>query len=109
VAHEFGLACWRPERRKVTGVGDTVAFTVASLPATTQLSKMAQCDMVNGLRHGATAVNGASSGDGRLAFKLIRSEDLFTPRRYPGTSEHESHRRRQSRRKVTGGDIPRTC
>ena len=44
-----------------------MAFTVASLPATTQLSKTAQCNVVNGLRRGATAVNGASSGDGRLA------------------------------------------
>jgi hypothetical protein len=29
--------------------------------------------------------------------KLIRGEDLFTPRRYPSTSGHESHRRRESR------------
>jgi hypothetical protein len=61
------MARWRPKRRKVTGAGDTVAFTVASLPATTQLSKIAQCDVVNGLRRGATTVNGASSGDGHLA------------------------------------------
>ena len=61
------MARWRPERRKVTGAGNTVAFTVASLPATTQLSKMAQCDVVNGLRHGATTVNGTSFCDGRLA------------------------------------------
>jgi hypothetical protein len=30
--------------------------------------------------------------------KLIRGEDLFTPRRYSGTSEHESPRRCESRR-----------
>jgi hypothetical protein len=29
---------------------------------------------------------------------LIHGEDLFTPRRYPGTNGHESHRRRESRR-----------
>jgi hypothetical protein len=29
VAPNFGMVCWRPERRKVTGAGDTVAFTVA--------------------------------------------------------------------------------
>jgi hypothetical protein len=30
--------------------------------------------------------------------KLTRGEDLFTPRRYPGTSEHESPQQRESRR-----------
>jgi hypothetical protein len=30
--------------------------------------------------------------------KLIHGEDLFIPRRYPGTSGHESHHRRESRR-----------
>jgi hypothetical protein len=29
--------------------------------------------------------------------KLICGEDLFTPRHYPGTSEHRSPRRRESR------------
>jgi hypothetical protein len=29
--------------------------------------------------------------------KLILGEDLFTPRRYPGTSGHESHRQREFR------------
>jgi hypothetical protein len=32
-------------------------------------------------------------------FELIRGEDLFTTRRYPGTGEHESPRRRESRRR----------
>jgi hypothetical protein len=30
--------------------------------------------------------------------KLIRGEDLFIPRRYPGTSGHESHCQREFRR-----------
>jgi hypothetical protein len=29
---------------------------------------------------------------------LIRGEDLFNPMRYPGTGEHKSPRRRESRR-----------
>jgi hypothetical protein len=44
-----------------------VDVTVARLPATTQLSKAAKCDVVNGLRRGAAAAKGANSGDGRLA------------------------------------------
>jgi hypothetical protein len=44
-----------------------VDVTVARLPATTQLSKAAKCNMVNGLRRGAAVVKGTNSGDGRLA------------------------------------------
>jgi hypothetical protein len=49
------------------------------------------------LRHVADASGhdiGWNSG-----FKLIRGEDLFTTKRYPGTGEHESPRRHESRRK----------
>jgi hypothetical protein len=45
------------------------------------------------------AVSQADTAAGvEQCLKLIRGEDLFTPRRYPGTSGHESHRRRESRR-----------
>jgi hypothetical protein len=45
------------------------------------------------------AVSQADTAAGaEQCLKLIRGEDLFTPRRYPGTGEHESPRRRESRR-----------
>jgi hypothetical protein len=45
------------------------------------------------------AVSQADTAAGvEQCLKLIRGEDIFTPRRYPGTSGHESHRRRESRR-----------
>jgi hypothetical protein len=40
---------------------------MARLPAMTQLSKAAKCDVVNGLRHGTAAAKGANSDDGHLA------------------------------------------
>jgi hypothetical protein len=49
------------------------------------------------LRHAAGSsghVLGRNSG-----FELIRGEDIFTTRRYPGTGEHKSPRRRESRRR----------
>jgi hypothetical protein len=59
------------------------------------------------LRH----VAGTSGYDiGRNSgFELIRGEDLFTMKRYPGTGEHESPCRRESRHGVAGGKVHCTC
>jgi hypothetical protein len=46
VAPNFGMACWRPERRKVTGAGDTVAFTMARPPAMNGHASVVYCDVV---------------------------------------------------------------
>jgi hypothetical protein len=84
-----------------------VSFTVASLPATSQQYRAAYCDVVKlqgtwhpigrqptlvslsepAVKQGCTA---ASPG-------IIRGEDLFTLKRYPDTSEHESPHRHESR------------
>jgi hypothetical protein len=45
VAHEFGMARWRPERWEEHWRKRCVAFTVAGLPATNQLSRVAYCDV----------------------------------------------------------------
>jgi hypothetical protein len=46
------------------------------------------------------AVSQADTAAGvEQCLKLIHCEDLFTPRRYLGTSGHESHRRREPKRR----------
>jgi hypothetical protein len=54
------------------------------------------------LRH----VAGASGHDigWNSGLELIRGEDHFTTKRYPGSTGRESRRWRESKRKVTGGE-----
>jgi hypothetical protein len=74
-----------------------VAFTMAGLPATNQLSRAAYCDEVK--LQGTWRPIGRRPTPANLfgpAPSLIRGEDLFTLKHYPGTSEPESPRRRES-------------
>jgi hypothetical protein len=79
---------------------------------------MACNDVVTGLRRGATAVNGAYSGDGRSATspaqvgtrnrakqwpKFILNAIFLTPSSYLHFTEHNSQRWRGSRVELTGG------
>jgi hypothetical protein len=47
----FEMVRWRPERGEVTGVGDTVAFTVARPPAMDGLATRVHCDVFKPPRH----------------------------------------------------------
>jgi hypothetical protein len=85
-----------------------VAFTVASLPATNQLSKAAYYDVVK--LQGTWPLRSRRPTPARLSGPAVRQLGTadrpwshlrwrsFHPRRYPGTSGHESHRRCESRR-----------
>jgi hypothetical protein len=48
---KFKMARWQPDRGEVTGVGDTVAFTVAMPPVMDGLATRVHCDMSNPPRH----------------------------------------------------------
>jgi hypothetical protein len=59
-------------------------------PVSSSKSAMSQADTAAGVKHW---------------LKFIRKAIFTTPSNYQYSVEHESHRRRQSRRKITGGDI----
>ena len=94
-----------------------VAFTMARSPAMNGHAKASYCDVVEHLGTwqpidrpptpvslSEPAVSQANTVAGvEQCLKLICSEDLFTPRRYLGSSGHESHRRRESKH---GGGSP---
>jgi hypothetical protein len=112
VALEFGLARWRPERGETTGAKDWWLSPWRGHQRETDMLKTSYCDVVEhlGTWHptdrwptpvslSEPAVSQADTAAGaEQCLKLIRGEDLFTPRRYLGTDEHESPRRRESRR-----------
>jgi hypothetical protein len=89
-----------------------VAFTAGRSPAMKGHAKASYCDVVEDLctwqpiNRWPTSVSLSepvvSQADtatrAEQCLKLIRGEDLFTPRHYPGTSGHESHHQRESRR-----------
>jgi hypothetical protein len=85
-----------------------VSFTVAALPATSQRYRAAYCDVVKlqGMWHPigrrptpvSLSESAVKQGVWWPAPGVIRGEDLFTLKCYPGTSEHESPRRHESRR-----------
>jgi hypothetical protein len=117
VVSNFGSARWRSERKRGTGSHDwwpqpwqphrrsldrLVWVTAAWLKCGGTWHKTAMCltparvdSKWSGLRgHG---------GRTEQCLKLIRGGDLFTAKRYPGTSEHESPHRHESTRRVAGG------
>jgi hypothetical protein len=95
-----------------------VAFTVASLPAMNQLSKAAYCDVVK--LQGTWPSRGRRTTPARLSRLTVRQGGMvarvkqcpehipnaifLTPSSYMHFTEHESQRRRRSRREITGGD-----
>ena len=92
-----------------------VSFTVAGLPAMSQQYRAAYCDVVKlqGTWHSigwrptlvSLSERAVKQGGTAAAPGVVRGEDLFTLKRYPGTSEHESPRRRESERVVIGGEV----
>ena len=114
----FEKLCWRPERGEVTGASAIVTFTVAKPQAMNKHANAVYCDVV--LHLSTWCICGKRPSPARLpgpvvnkwvrrpALGLIQGEDLFTPSRYPRANVHESHRRRESRRELTGGEVQRT-
>jgi hypothetical protein len=97
---------WRP---------NCVSFTVAGLLATSQQYRAAYCDVVKlqgtwhpiGRRPTPVSLSepAVKQGGTAPAPSVVRGKDLFTLKRYPGTSEHESPHRHESERVVVGDEV----
>jgi hypothetical protein len=112
VALEFVMARWRPERGESTGAKDWWLSPWRGHRRQTDTLKTSYCDVVEHLGTwqpidrwptpvslSEPAVSQVDTATGaEQCLKLIRGEDLFTPRRYPGTGEHKSPWRCKSRR-----------
>jgi hypothetical protein len=108
VALNLVMACWRPERGKST---DAIAAclspwqayrrwasNIGRLTATWWSFKARGTRSAGGQLRWAYLSRPWSKGVRWPAPGVIRGEDPFTLKRYPGTSEHESPHRRESRR-----------
>jgi hypothetical protein len=107
----------------VTGTGLLWHFTVARPPAMTGYVKASHCDEV--IRLGTWHPSGRRPTPARLSGlavrqvgttaraeqcpKLIPSAQFFTEDRYPRSTGRESRGRRESERKITGGEICCIC
>jgi hypothetical protein len=117
VAREFETARWQPERGKSTG---TIAVCLSPWQAyrrrasnIERLTAMWWSFKARGTRSAGGQLRWAylslswSKGVRRPAPGVIHGEDLFTLKHYPGTSEHESPRRHESRRAGVGSPAAR--
>jgi hypothetical protein len=102
VARNWWLSAWRAHRRSTDKHNTSYCIVVRHLgtwhtvdrrptPATLSEPAVSQADTAAGVEQWP---------------KFILKAIFTTPSNYEYSVEHKSHCRRQSRRKVTGGDIP---
>jgi hypothetical protein len=94
-AYDWWPQPWQPHRRSLDRL---VRVMAAWLKCQGTWHKTARCltpARVDPKRSGQSGHGGRTE----QCLKLIHGGDLFTARRYPGTGEHESPRRRKSRRR----------
>jgi hypothetical protein len=104
-AHDWWPQPWQPHRRSLDRL---VWVTATWLKCWGMWHKTVRC--ITPVRVDSKG-SGQSGHGGRTeqCLKLIRGGDLFTAGRYPGSGDHESPRRRESRRRVAGGKVHCTC